>query len=292
MSRSTDVRLAVIVAVTAVTALLQGCGPASAPTPAAGPRNATPASVQSPPVATPASCRVPLWLYDRQTNVGTGYFLQVPGFDVTAVSPPATSHYSFGAYASSAHRWISVPPRQVAPDGAYYAYNEGTGPPEVDRVHVVDLATGVDRVIAEGDPSTGYEAFEVGADGIYASRPLNGPTTPPGLWRLDPRTGAATRLDAIRIWQFVDGGYAYTSVPNQADPVAEQGGTVADTLLRLDLRTGTIAQLYRDRGMFVEVLGFDSAHHPILVVGEARAGLSLLTGPGTVEPIVAGGLKL
>jgi hypothetical protein len=197
-----------------------------------------------------------------------------------------------GAYVSSARRWVPVFPNMIAPGGAYYVYNESAGQPEVDRVHVVDPATGADRVIAEGGSDTGYSAFQVEADGIYVSRPNNGPATPPGLWRMDPRTGAVTRLDATRFWRFVSGGYAYTTVPNAADPVTVQGGPVADTLLRLDLRTGTLVQLYRERGVFANVLGFDWTHRPIVVVGGAQVGLAVITGPGTVEPIPSGEQKL
>jgi hypothetical protein len=170
-------------------------------------------------------------------------------------------------------------------------YNESSRQPEGDRVHVVDLATGAHRVIAQGDSDTGYEAFDVEADGIYASRPNNGPATPPGLWRLDPRTGTATRLDANQVWRFISGGNAYTCVPNPTDPVLEQGGAVPDTLLRLDLRTGKIAQVYRKRGTFPDVLGFDWTHRPV-IFGGTSGGLLIVTGPGTVEPIPAAGPAL
>ena len=271
-----------------VIAMAVGACSCTAPvSPAAGQATATPASVQS-----LASCRLPLWLYDKSTNVGTGYFLQVPGFGVTAAKPPATSRYAFAAYASSARRWLPVFPSQIAPGGAYYTYNEVSGQPEVERVHVVDLATGADRVVAQGGDDTGYEAFDVEADGIYVSRPNNGPTTLPGLWRMDPRTGAVTRLDATHVWRFVNGDYAYTSVPNPADPVVEQGGEAPDTLLRLDLRSGTLVQLYRVRGAFADVLGFDWTHRPIVIVGGTQVGLAILTGPSTAQPIPVGEAKL
>jgi hypothetical protein len=172
----------------------------------------------------------------------------------------------------------------VAPDGSYYVYDESSGNPEVDRVHVVDLATSADRVIAQGGVDTGYGAFDVEADGIYAGRFSNGPGTPPGLWRLNPKTGAATRLDATQRWQWISGGYAFATVPNSTDPVTTQGGPVPDTLLRLDLRTGVVQEWLRKRGVFPNVIGFDWNGRPLVVLGQTLRDLFVVTGASTVQP--------
>jgi hypothetical protein len=237
---------------------------------------------------TAAGCRLPLWFYDRSTNSGTGYFLQVPGSVLTAAQPSVTSSNVLAAYVPLAHRWVQVARSLVAPDGSYYVYTETSGNPEVDRLHVVDLATSADHVIAQGGIDTGYNPFDIEADGIYAGRAPNGPATLPGVWRLDPRTGAATQLDATQRWQWISGGYAFATVPNSTDPFVVQGGPLPDTLLRLDLRTGAVQEWFRKRGVFPNVIGFDWNGRPLVVVGQTLGDLVVVTGASSVQPIPGG----
>jgi hypothetical protein len=242
------------------------------------------------PSATPpsAGCRLPLWLYDRATNIGTARFLQLPGSVLVLAQPPVASNHVVATYLPRAKRWLQVARSLIAPDGSYYAYSETSGNPAVDRVHVVDVATGADRVIAQGNGSTGYNVFDVEADGIYAGSAANGPATLPGLWRIDARTGAATKIDATQRWQWISGGYAFAAVPNSADPVVVQGGTVPDTLMRLDLRTGAVQELLRKRGVFPRVIGFDGQGRPLVVLGETLNLLVVVIGLGTVQTVPGG----
>ncbi len=237
---------------------------------------------------TATGCRLPLWLYDRTTNIGTGNFLQVPGSVLVPAQPSVSSSNVVAAYVASARRWIQAARSLVAPDGSYYVRNETSGNPEVDRVHVVDLATGADQVIAQGGIDTGYNPFDVEADGIYAGRAPNGPATLPGLWRLDPKTGAETQLDSTQRWQWISGGYAFATVPNPTDPVTTQGGPVPDTLLRLDLRTGVVQEWFRKRGVFPNVIGFDWNGRPLVILGQTLGDLVVVTGAGSVQPIAGG----
>jgi hypothetical protein len=255
----------------------------------------TSSSTQSPSTAktataspAPTGCRLPLWLYDRSTNIGTANFLQVPGAVLVAAQPAVTSPNVLAAYVPVAKRWVPVARSLVSPNGSYYAYNETSGNPEVDRLHVVDLATSADHVIAQGGVDGGYEAFDVEADGIYAGRAPNGPATLPGLWRLDPKTGAATRLDATQRWQWISGGYAFATVPNSTDPVVVQGGPLPDTLLRLDLRTGAVQEWFRKRGVFPNVIGFDWNGRPLVILGQTLGDLVVVTGASSVQPIAGG----
>ena len=237
---------------------------------------------------TATGCRLPLWLYDRSTNIGTANFLQLPGSVLVAAQPSVTSHNVLAAFVPVVNRWVPVARSLVAPDGSYYAYNETSGSPEIDRLHVVDMATSADHVIAQGSVDTGYEAFDVEADGIYAGRAPNGPATLPGLWRLDPKTGAATRLDATQRWQWISGGYAFATVPNSSDPVVVQGGPLPDTLLRLDLRTGAVQEWFRKRGVFPNVIGFDWNGRPLVILGQTVGELAVVTGASSVQPIAGG----
>jgi hypothetical protein len=176
----------------------------------------------------------------------------------------------------------------VAPEGQHYVYNEASGNPEVDRIHVVSLATGADRVIAQGDSKTGFEAFDYEVDGIYAGRPAQGPGTIAGLWRLDPQAGTPTGVDATHHWTWISHGYAYTVIPNPTDPVIVQGGPQADTLLRLDLRSHKVESWLHQRGVFLNVRGFDWAGRPLVLLGDTLADLAVVTGQNEIQPVAGG----
>ena len=267
--------------------VVAACGTGTPATPPVTRTTQTPASTRfSTPTAT--GCRLPLWLYNTSTNIGTGYFLQVPGSGLAPAKPSVTSQNSYGAYVPSADRWVPVVRSLVAPDGKHYTYNDASGNPEVDRVHVVDVESGADHVIAQGGSDTGFLAFDFENDGVYAGRPSNGPGTAPGLWRLDPQTGAATLIEATRSWHWISGGYAYAVLPNPTDPVVVQGGPVADTLLRLDLQTRTVEQWFRKRGVFVNVLGFDWSGRPLPTLGGTLADLVVVTGQNNAAAIPDG----
>lgn len=276
--------------VVAAILLLAACGNPQPPLAGSSPSesaNSASATASAAPTATATGCRLPIWLYDRSTNTGSGYYLPVPGSELVPAKPPVTSPNTYASYVSAADRWFPVPRSLVAPDGKHYAYNEASGNPEVDRVHVVDVATGEDHVIAQGSVDTGYLAFDFEADGLYVGRPNNGPGTAPGLWRLDPVSGAATAIDA-HSWGWISVGYAYAVVANPTDPVVVQGGQQADTLLRLDIRTHTVQQWFRKRGVFLNVRGFDWSGRPLVVVGDTLADLFVISGQDTAEPLPGG----
>jgi hypothetical protein len=242
----------------------------------------------TPTIAVTPTCSLPIWLYDWSAsgNRGSGHFLR--GSSLTQAQPSDTSGDAVAAYVASVQRWLPVPATLLAPDGRRYAYNDASGNPEVDRVHVVDLASGADRVIAQGDAKTGYEALDFEGDGLYAGRPAQGPGTPAGLWRLDPQAGTVTLVDGTRRWQWISRGYAYAIIPNPTDPVAVQGGPVADTMLRLDLGTRQIEQWLHHRGEGLVVRGFDWEGHPVLSLGSTLADLAVVTGKDAVQPLAGG----
>jgi hypothetical protein len=232
-----------------------------------------------------ASCRLPVWLFDWSAtgNRGTGHFLQ--DGNLLPATPPATSPDGIETYLAAAAKWLPVPAPLVAPDGQHYAYNESLGNPEIDRVHVVEVASGADRVVAQGTSDTGFEAIAFETDGIYAGRPTQGPATNPGLWRLDPQTGKAGLIEASHRWSWISHGFAYTVIPNPSDPVVVQGGPQADTLLRLDLGSHAVSQVLRKRGVPVRVRGFDSSGHPIVLLGSTAADLYVLTDTNAAQPL-------
>jgi len=162
------------------------------------------------PSTKPAACRLPamLWTYPNLEVQGgfidtsTGTFTPDPqsvmvhdnarGLMRTPTQPflyglSGDSAWATASYDWSRHRWLPVAPQQVSPDGGTYAYGvTGQG------VHLVDVATGVDRLIPGSRPSPQANYFVAGylTHGIYLTQwgPTGGAGI--GLWRLDPATNA------------------------------------------------------------------------------------------------------
>jgi len=124
-------------------------------------------------------------------------------FYVTDVSPTlrgsAFSSWDTGSYDLALGRWLPVRRSQVRGDGLAYAYAEpymanASDPLENStRIHVVSPADGSDRVIYSGPPRS---VVDYESDGIYvtAAHYYAGEGYGVGLWRLDPRNGAATEI--------------------------------------------------------------------------------------------------
>ena len=270
--------------------LLIGCGPVSKPSGAATPSppsSPAPGAGHSPqpsPILTPTatSCQLPLFIYDQATRTSEGLFVDVPS-GATHQSPIGLGQYTgLPAYDYAVHRWVPTLPPLVAPDGSRYAYNDRSG------LHVVDIRSGTDRVIADSDPASGFEALDFDSAGIYADRPFEGPGSPGGLWRLDPATGSATEIESSKRWRWIGHRYAFETQPNPTDPVAEQGGQVADTLYRLDLSTGNVEEWLHRRGVQLFGLGLDTRDRPLVAVSIEPAQIVTVTGRDTTQPMELG----
>ncbi|MDQ6885592.1 MAG: hypothetical protein M3077_15370, partial [Candidatus Dormibacteraeota bacterium] len=184
--------------------VLAGCTGSSKPVaghPTATPQESTAATPTTRVSSSPASlaCRLPIVEYAQQAQglVPTRGFLTVPGGQFTAdpnggfVQDGNNYHSSArpylsgggpgaGAYDWQLQRWLPVELRSVSPDGAHYAYQNGSG------IHDVEVATGKDRTLAgsSGVDTVLYYAKE----GVYFNHAGVGPPGP-GLWLLDPATG-------------------------------------------------------------------------------------------------------
>ena len=151
------------------------------------------------------------------------------------------------------HRWLPVRGQLVAKDGTRYAYTE-FGP--ANKVHVVDVATASDRVVfAVGRfVATAYDAEGIVL--VHVGPVINEPVSPPepnGVWLLDPVSGHLRQVTTDpKYWGDVSSGHAWR----------REG----DGLLRLDLRSGVIAEWARWPGMEIRVIGFDNQGHPVVDV--------------------------
>ena len=178
-------------------------------------------------------------------------------------------------------RWLPVSANWISPDGGAYAYVQNTtGAPGQDgtsSLHVVDIGSGKDREIWRGDGNAGMMAW-TGA--IYFQRTLRPPATPPApapppLMAVDPVTGAVRTIvphgyeGNLPFFGQIRGNYAWSAVmstppPAQPPPGMKFGGP--NTVLRLDLRDGTVTREFSSEGMQVSIAGFDAAGRPILNV--------------------------
>ncbi|TMD04542.1 MAG: hypothetical protein E6J01_12820 [Chloroflexi bacterium] len=270
--------------------ILAGCGSVATVQPSASPS------------AGALSCRLPV-----AVNTGNGEqpaFIQFPQSQLNPTTLPSFSGDQLRAWGAPAYdqplsTWLPVPPAHVSPDGTRYAYSfvdwSGGGRPTVTHLHVVDVRSGLDRDVYD---KGAYDVATFTDDAIYVVHHLPQTDASDGLWALDPDTGALRPITTGGIEWSVGGGAGWSAdlVPGDTAP----GKFPADRLLRLDLRTGTVTPWFTRPGLQVQVFGFDSAGHPMVVAGSpaktevwlvtaANAGTLVDSGPGWGD---ANGLSL
>lgn len=140
-------------------------------------------------------------------------------------------------------KWLAVPRRWVMADFSKYAYPATDG-----SLHVVDLTTGIDTVLPDGN-RIGTQLMAVEPDGVYGA------------------AGATSlaRVDWNGHYAVVDQGH-YVSTIAVGDGVAF-GSTEAPPfhdLDRIDLRTGAVTPWFRWASRTLTMLGVDSAGFPVL----------------------------
>jgi hypothetical protein len=149
------------------------------------------------------------------------------------------------------------------------------GPNTETRVHIVQAATGGDRVYETGGQK-GPVAFD--AAGVYLVE-SRWEGSPAGLWQLDPASG---QLRTIR----QDG--AWTTVGNRAawGFLGSRGmGEPVDRVDRLDLATGRTELWLSRPGTNLQVLGMDLQGRPLVQINSLTAqpespDVVLLEAPG------------
>ncbi|HKV87625.1 MAG TPA: hypothetical protein VJT78_06475 [Candidatus Dormibacteraeota bacterium] len=275
-----------------LTACTQGGSAARTPSPhssidvsaaASQPRssNASPPIVPSVVSAAGGSglnCLLPIrWLLDSGPHDGLfqAGFISFPSLRVVPDSSvPLNSLFYDRAFS----RWLQVGRSQVSPDGRRYAYTEGTiTDNKMSKVHVVDIATGADRVIAT---SRSFDAVvDFGAQGIYLTlAELDAYAV--GLWRLDPAGGTPRLISSTILDPSVGGGAAWGLGFNPADPTPQHQGAILNSqnrVLRYDLSTGKPTPWFYRSGAWVSVWGFDGAGRPIVGVDLQVAELWVLS---------------
>ncbi len=145
-------------------------------------------------------------------------------------------HANVIAWDAGIGRWVPAEPGSVSPDGSTYLSADSGG------FRIVDARSGATlHKTTTGDVFPNH-VIGYTASGIYLR--AQGISPPPGLWRLDPSTGALSKISsAPGFWEIVDGTTAWGT-----DTVA--------TVRRMDLATGVAKDIYSSGHKSVDVAGF------------------------------------
>jgi hypothetical protein len=130
-----------------------------------------------------------------------------------------------------------------------------TEPGPVNRIHVVDIATGSDRTVFEEGRfvATAYESAGITLVHVGPQITQRGQEwlEPDGVWVLNPSTGRTRQINAdAKYWGHVNSGFAWR----------REGSS----LLRLDLASGAVSTWAQWPGLEIRVIGFDKAGHPVV----------------------------
>jgi hypothetical protein len=176
-------------------------------------------------------------------------------------------------------RWLPVGSGQTSPDGKSYAYSV-PGPNAVGSatIHVVQVATGGDRIITLGPPpqgqAVGWQVADYDGKSVYlVGQQID--QSPGGVWRLDIATGSLHLLTPARHVQLVQNGTAWIAFDNPADPSPPNPGKgeAFDSVAAVNLATGAQTTWVYKPGLGVSVLAVDE-------FGRLVAGISDFT-PGS-----------
>ena len=242
-------------------------------------------------VAQLPDCKLPV--FTSTDSTGQGGFLSLRDGGVTLdpkggfVPGPLLSHSQaspvlYGqlpaTYDPAADRW--VPRGSISPDGPRYAYIEFSGQGSDFRVHVVDVATGRDRTL--NLPTDNWSLLAFTSAGLYVTKSYPEVGNGPGLWLVNPDSGAVQTLFTDSVVQTVSGHTAWIAARNNADilPGPPGIGGSNNEILGRDLNTSlTTTWLYRPgSNLYVQAVASGS----IVVSGYDTSGSYawVLTNPG------------
>ena len=186
-------------------------------------------------------------------------------------------------YDPAADRW--VPGGRISPDGSRYSYVEYSSQGFDFHLHVVDVATGRDRTLDL--PTGNWPLLAFTAAGLYVNQSYPEVGAAPGLWLVNPDSGAVQTIFTDSTVQMLSGHAAWILARNESDPMPDPGGMGPshNEVQSRDLGTSqTTTWLYRS-GSDLYVVG--AADGSIVVSGRERGSnvVLLVTGPGQAVPI-------
>jgi hypothetical protein len=223
------------------------------------------------------SCSLPIST-DSGRQAG---FLAIPSGKYTA-DPSAGSSSNGLSYDRPHHRWLPVSWAQVLPDGSAYAYTREASPtPSRNEIHIVDVATGTDRMIYN---QGSYHVIAYQPNGVFLDNHLSGTDASNGLWLLDPASGSLKAYPAGQqaTWGWIAAGGAWSYSPD-----GNRFGS--NSFARLDLSTGAVETWFQvaspqppaPGSKSIRVLAFDGSHPLVQVyVDDHTSEIWRLTAPG------------
>lgn len=173
-------------------------------------------------------------------------------------------------------RWVPSGPPALAADGRSYAFADGDS--KSSRVHLVDLLSNSEVVLAQGGP---WRVVGLQPDGVYVMLLEYLPPSPAfgqivagrGLWKV-PRTGGApVRLTTDSREWLVEGGAAWGA----GSTVDVAGGP--NDIVRLDLGTNELTTWFAP-GQRSHVLAVDASGVPLIMTEAADEEIWRVPAPG------------
>ena len=195
-------------------------------------------------------------------------------------------------YDPATDRW--VPAGRISPDGSRYAYIEFSSQGFDFHLHVVDVATGRDRTL--NLPTDNWSLLAFTTAGLYVSKSYPEVGNGPGLWLVNPDSGAVQTIFTDSVVQMVSGRMAWIVARNNADtlPGPPGMGGSNNQIQGRDLTTSvTTTWLYRPgSNLYVQavasgsiiVSGYDNSGSYTWLV-DAPSQATLLTVPGTGDAL-------
>jgi hypothetical protein len=273
------------------TSITLGATPSDTSTPAStASASATSAASASATSNTATICRLPL-----VPATGTAGFISYPSGSFSVDPSAAIKTKANGlAYDRVFGRWLPVPWALVSSDGGHYTYGEypdfSTYPLPDSVLHVVDVATGSDRIVARGQ----YVVSDYETEGVYLTQLVGGHDGPgPQIGSLlNVSTGAIRPLSGGAQYGYtIGGGRGWRPQFNTADSTTHQGpGFWTNQLFAVSLTSGSATSwLYRPGVDTVDVIGFDRQQNPVIDVATGNSAVILdLTGPNAATQLYSG----
>jgi hypothetical protein len=245
-------------------------------------------------------CRLPLFAFSQGQGRGQGQFFNPAtghvaddpnsgfvwdGNRLRSVMTPVLYGIGF-SYNQAAKRWVPADTEAVSPDGSRYAY-VSPGDNGINQIHVVDVATGRDRVLPVSPASRGG-IIEFAQEGIYVHRDFGG-----GATLVNPDSGAAQTVLGGSIVEAISGHVAWIGIEDATVDLPGQGiQHPLYEIQRRDLRTSATTTWINRPGSSMSVAsvtensvlvsGYDSTHGYVWYFG----------APGQAEPLTGPELDL
>jgi hypothetical protein len=197
-------------------------------------------------------------------------------------APPESPIGSFfvgpPSFDSAFSKWVPVRPQAVSPDGSKYVYASGPD------LHIVDVATGLDRVLlASAAPATGpgfIIVLEFSISAIYLTAAKNDESQTSGLWVVNPITGAERQAGSGSGYSLMSGSRVWIESTRQQ--LQLPAGPSPDTVTLLDLSSNRTSPWVFNPGDWLSIDALDGAGFPIVnVYGPNSPGYRAYDAPGT-----------